>query len=362
MPGAPWSFDALHLAGARAALEPRRDAPVFLERPLGPYEPSRHRARPAREVPASSRARLPARAAQRLAAGQDARLRRRDPDRARCARAVADRRPCSWRRGSAGPARRRAGRPRSPVGGSRRAGWPTRCSTTITGPLDALVREGQSPLAPASLDVQVELSGLVRPGRDRRRGAGQRHPLGDVLEAGAGGTPDRVGAPPRPRPRPGRIGPSSRSPSVVPTAGDTRISKARIGPLGPDARQPAGDGRAPSRAGWSTCSTVGMREPLPLYCKTSAAWAGAVAAGKRSRPGGRAGLGVRPQRAQRGQGHRARAGARRRALLRGHGRALRATPRRRDGDGWEPSETSRFGLYARRLWDGLLEHEEVVDR
>ncbi len=36
--GAPWSFDALHLAGARAALTPRHGAPSFLEQPLDPYE------------------------------------------------------------------------------------------------------------------------------------------------------------------------------------------------------------------------------------------------------------------------------------------------------------------------------------
>ena len=35
---------------------------------------------------------------------------------------------------------------------------------------------------------------------------------------------------------------------------------------------------------------------------------------------------------------------------------------RADEVGWEPSEPTRFGLYARRLWDGLLAHEEIVDR
>jgi exodeoxyribonuclease V gamma subunit len=34
----PWSFDALHLAGAEAALTPRRALPPFLARPLPPYE------------------------------------------------------------------------------------------------------------------------------------------------------------------------------------------------------------------------------------------------------------------------------------------------------------------------------------
>ena len=34
----------------------------------------------------------------------------------------------------------------------------------------------------------------------------------------------------------------------------------------------------------------------------------------------------------------------------------------RDERGWEPAEDSRFGVYARRLWDGLLAHEQLVDR
>ena len=29
---------------------------------------------------------------------------------------------------------------------------------------------------------------------------------------------------------------------------------------------------------------------------------------------------------------------------------------------WVPSESTRFGLYARHVWDGLLSHEEIVDR
>ena len=29
------------------------------------------------------------------------------------------------------------------------------------------------------------------------------------------------------------------------------------------------------------------------------------------------------------------------------------------GPGWEATESSRFGRYARRLWDGLLDHERI---
>ena len=32
------------------------------------------------------------------------------------------------------------------------------------------------------------------------------------------------------------------------------------------------------------------------------------------------------------------------------------------GDGWDPSEDSRFGRYAVRLWSGILAHEELTDR
>ena len=94
-----------------------------------------------------------------------------------------------------------------------------------------------------------------------------------------------------------------------------------------------------------------MREPLPLYCKTSAAYAAAR----------------RPRRVQQGArrvGDRPTAGTARTAspstcscsaaqvpfadLL-----AAAPTPDE-DGPGWPADEPTRFGRYARRLWDGLL--------
>ena len=32
------------------------------------------------------------------------------------------------------------------------------------------------------------------------------------------------------------------------------------------------------------------------------------------------------------------------------------------GDGWDPAERTRFGRYARRMWDGLLSCERLTDR
>jgi exodeoxyribonuclease V gamma subunit len=44
--------------------------------------------------------------------------------------------------------------------------------------------------------------------------------------------------------------------------------------------------------------------------------------------------------------------------------ALLAAPPREDeaGPGWDAADPSRFGRYARRLWDPLLAAEELSDR
>ncbi|HZD67095.1 MAG TPA: exodeoxyribonuclease V subunit gamma, partial [Acidimicrobiales bacterium] len=100
----------------------------------------------------------------------------------------------------------------------------------------------------------------------------------------------------------------------------------------------------------------GMREPLPLYCATSGAWAEARRAGAdpvqaardrwESRP-------AAPPGEDRDPDH---------VLVLGPGARLPdllRTPPAADeaGDTWAGDEGSRLGRLARRAWDGLLDHE-----
>jgi exodeoxyribonuclease V gamma subunit len=98
----------------------------------------------------------------------------------------------------------------------------------------------------------------------------------------------------------------------------------------------------------------GLREPLPLYCKTSAAYAGT--------PKARRVLKARDEwetdrwdKEDREREH---------LLVLGGQVAfddlLVAVPNTdEDGAGWSADETTRFGRYACRLWEGLLAHEEL---
>jgi exodeoxyribonuclease V gamma subunit len=98
----------------------------------------------------------------------------------------------------------------------------------------------------------------------------------------------------------------------------------------------------------------GMREPLPLACDTSAAYAQAVASGDEGESAAREAWETvfRYDKEDRQPEH---------VLI--HGEAiplarLMAEAPRAD-EGWEEAESTRFGRYAMRLWRGLLAVEEV---
>jgi exodeoxyribonuclease V gamma subunit len=138
-----------------------------------------------------------------------------------------------------------------------------------------------------------------------------------------------------------------------------RVSTSRIRSLGADADAR----RAAATAHLEALVDLfhrGMREPLPLYCKTSAAWAETSERGR-----GDPATAAKEQwtnwkfpKEDKDPAHR---------LVFGEVRAfedLLAEPPRSDeaGDGWENAETTRFGRYARRLWNGLLDHESVTNQ
>jgi len=110
---------------------------------------------------------------------------------------------------------------------------------------------------------------------------------------------------------------------------------------------------------------LGMREPLPLYCKTSAAYAEAARGGRDP---------VDPAAKQWESGHSNRHGWISREneepehliVLGGaltFERLLEIAPGPEEtGDDWATDERTRLGRLARRLWDGLLEREQVSSR
>ena len=104
----------------------------------------------------------------------------------------------------------------------------------------------------------------------------------------------------------------------------------------------------------------GMREPLPLYCLSSAEYAQAAVAG--ADPVVAAGRAWTsrwrvPAEDQALEHQLVLAGVRKLEEL-----MLEAPRRDEQGVGWEASEASRFGRLARRLWQGPLRHEEISTR
>jgi exodeoxyribonuclease V gamma subunit len=100
-----------------------------------------------------------------------------------------------------------------------------------------------------------------------------------------------------------------------------------------------------------------MREPLPLYCLTSAAYAEAAASGAEPLDAAQTAWASTWgfDREDRDAEHQ---------LVLGGVLALAQlsqTPPRSDeaGVGWDDTEPTRFGRYARRMWAALLAREQV---
>jgi exodeoxyribonuclease V gamma subunit len=138
--------------------------------------------------------------------------------------------------------------------------------------------------------------------------------------------------------------------------GDARITIASLAPLAEDAAVREEQAVAHLLA-LVDLHERGLREPLPLYCATSAAYARAASRGGDAVKAGR-GEWESPW------------GYDREDRELEHQRVLGGVltfeellmERPRPDEAWEDTEDSRFGRYARRLWDGLLAHEEITDR
>jgi exodeoxyribonuclease V gamma subunit len=103
----------------------------------------------------------------------------------------------------------------------------------------------------------------------------------------------------------------------------------------------------------------GMCQPLPFYCKSSAAYAEAVAAGKEPRAAAKKvwESGWAYDKEDKELEHQ--------LVLGGtvpFAALVESGPGEDEaGEGWALDETTRFGRYARRLWDGLLSCEQLVE-
>ena len=137
------------------------------------------------------------------------------------------------------------------------------------------------------------------------------------------------------------------------------VSVATIGPLGDDPQVRQDVARA-HLADLVELFQRGMCEPLPIFCKTSAAYAQERALG---RDPGEAAQGARKEWESNNRDNENR--GREQLFVLGEELtfsemlARTGPPTTEEGDLLDPSETHRFGGYARLVWDGLLELERV---
>jgi exodeoxyribonuclease V gamma subunit len=353
----PWSFDALHLAGARAALAPRHHAPPFLGHPLEPVasgpigldqlerflrHPVRAFLRERLDIWVGDRTRdfedsipidldgleqwqIADRMLQELLGGAD----------------LSDCLDAERARGALPP-----GQLADVV------------LNRIAAPLADLVAAGQHAMPPLSLDAHVDLTdgrsvvGTVAGVRGdvvhsvtySKLNSGHRLMAWVRLLVLSATWPERAFST-------HTVGRSQRRGAT--------IAIADIAPLGSDAssRKTAAEAQLGALV---EVFERGMREPLPLYAGTSAAWADAVAGGNdpdRAAASEWASGWDFPKEDKEAE----------HVLVLGGVLPLRAVLElagvpRADEIAWDPTVSTRFGAYAQRVWSELLVHEQVVDR
>ena len=138
---------------------------------------------------------------------------------------------------------------------------------------------------------------------------------------------------------------------------DVRVAEVTIAAGDAEAREAAARGQLLALV---DLYDRGMREPLPLFCRTSAAYAQAAAAGQDPVDAARREWETewRFEREDREPEHQLVLGG----VLTFAELMAPAPGPDEAGDGWATDDDSRLGRYALRLWEGLLERERVSAR
>ncbi len=361
MTGGPWSFDKLHLAGARAALAPRLVTPEFLPHPLPDPSPG-----PV-DLDALDRfVRHPVRAFLRERLGISLWDRTRDfedaipidldgleeweiGERILRARLGGD----DWAACEAAEKAR---------GGLPPAALADPLLNGMVDSIEALVAassEGAG-MVSSSIDVRVDFQDLAEVVGSVTGSTWRLHPHRDLQEDATcpalwpRGCAFSHSAPPD------RIAPSRRSRSAEPRRGRRGWSPRPGSVHSARTRRPGRKWRTCTSATLSTCFGRGMCEPLPLYCKTSAAYAAARRAGSEEAdaPALQEWESSRDfKRENRENEHLLVLGAGLSYVEMVAHSGVRGSEDAGEADA--SRESSRFGLFARRLWDGLLDFERI---